>query len=140
VRFFKGESREMERYIIDAQRDAITRGAENKLLEFIEWSGKGADRPLAYMTIERSFFQELLYKRALESSIDEGMEDGSNPRVLEREQMLRLMNLFADIFFIAKWDPEFGGRRLESRVQSGEAFRSTICARGVLHAKRFWRM
>ena len=121
VRFFKGERREMERYIIDAQRDAITRGTENKLLEFMEWSGKGADRPLAYMTIERSFFQELLYKRALESPIDEGMEEGNNPRVLEREQMLRLMSLFADTFFIGKWDPEIGGRRLESRVQSGES-------------------
>ncbi len=34
VRFFRGERREMERYVIDAQRDAITHAQENRLLEF----------------------------------------------------------------------------------------------------------
>lgn len=120
VRFFKGERREMERYIIDAQRDAVTHDKENRLLEFVEWAGKGADRPLAYSAVERTFFKELLYKKALDSPIDEGMEQGTNPRVLEREQLVRLMGLFADIVFVGHWDPELGGRRLESRIQSGE--------------------
>ena len=48
VRFFRGERREMERYIIDAQRDAVTHEATNTLLEFVEWAGKVADRPLSY--------------------------------------------------------------------------------------------
>ena len=47
VTFFRGERREMERYIIDAQRDSITHDQENALLEFVEWAGKGADRPLS---------------------------------------------------------------------------------------------
>ena len=46
VHFFRGSRREMERYIIDAQRDSITHSADNKLLEFVEWSGKGTERPL----------------------------------------------------------------------------------------------
>lgn len=121
VRFFRGERREMERYIIDAQRDAITHDQQNKLLEFVEWAGKAADRPLSYNTIERSFFREFLYKKALDTPIDVGMEEGTNPRQLEREQMVRLMSLFAEIFFIGQWDPELGGRRLESQVQAGEA-------------------
>lgn len=121
VRFFRGERREMERYIIDAQRDAITRDQKNALMEFVEFAGKSADRPLSYTTIERSFFREFLYKKALDTSIDAGMEEGSNPRQLEREQMVQLMSLFARVFFINQWDPELGGRRLESRTQSGEA-------------------
>jgi hypothetical protein len=121
VRFFRGERREMERYIIDAQRDAITHDPQNALLEFVEWAGKGADRPLSYNTIERSFFREFLYKKALDTPIDAGMEEGSNPRQLERDQMVRLMSLFADIFFVGNWDPELGGRRVESRVHEGEA-------------------
>ena len=121
VRFFRGERREMERYIIDAQRDAITHDTENQLVEFVEWAGKAADRPLAYTTIERSFFREFLYKKALDSSIDAGMEEGTNPRQLERAQMVRLMSLFAEVFFVGRWDPELGGRRVESRVQAGEA-------------------
>ena len=46
VRFFRGERREMERYIVDAQRDAVMHASANKLLEFVEWAGKKADRPL----------------------------------------------------------------------------------------------
>ena len=63
VKFFRGERREMERYIVDAQRDAVTHESENKLLEFVEWAGKVADRPLAYNSIERSFFKELLLQK-----------------------------------------------------------------------------
>lgn len=120
VRFFRGERREMERYIVDAQRDAITHDQQNALLEFVEWAGKSADRPLSYNTVERSFFREFLYKKALDTPIDAGMEEGTNPRQLEREQMVRLMSLFAETFFVGNWDPELGGRRLESQVQGGE--------------------
>ena len=119
VGFYSGERREMMRYIVDAQRAAITHHKENRLLEFVEWSGRGADRPLAYATIERSFFRELLCKQALDMRIDEGLADGSNPRESEREQMVLIMNLFADVFFVKQWDPEIGGRRLENRVHGG---------------------
>lgn len=120
VKFFRGESREMERFIVDAQRDAVTNNPNNKLLEFVEWSGKVADRPLAYNSIERSFFKELLYKKALSSRIDHELEQGRNPRQLEREQLVRIMSVFAEVFFINQWDPELGGRRVESRIQAGE--------------------
>lgn len=120
VKFFKGESREMERYIIDAQRDAVTHAPTNVLLEFVEWAGKKADRPVAYATIERSFFKEFLYKKALKSPIDEGLEQGLNPRQLERDQLIQLMTLFAQTFFVGNWDPEIGGRRIETRLQKGE--------------------
>lgn len=120
VRFFRGESREMERYIIDAQRKSITYDKDNRLLEFIEWSGKGAERPISYSSIERTFFSEFLFKRALEGPIDDGLESGTNPRELERIQLVRLMSLFADVFFVGKWDPEVGGRRLENRLKEGE--------------------
>jgi hypothetical protein len=111
----------MERYIVDAQRDSITHDPRNQLLEFIEWAGKTADRPLSYTSVERSFFREFLYKKALDTPIDEGLEQGTNPRQLEREQLVRLMSLFAEIFFVRQWDPELGGRQLESRLQKGDA-------------------
>jgi len=120
VAFFRGEHREMLRYIVDAVRDSISHNKDNRLMEFVEWAGKGADRPLSYSSIERTFFREFIYKKALETAIDEGMERGDNARVLEREQMVRLMSLFAEIFFIGKWDPEIGGRKLENRVQKGD--------------------
>ncbi len=121
VRFFRGERREMERYIVDAQRDAVMHASANSLLEFVEWAGKGADRPLSYNAIERSFFKEFLYKKALGTPIDQEFEQGTNPRQLEREQLVRIMSLFAEVFFIGKWDPETGGRRIETRIQAGDA-------------------
>ncbi|MGC9975432.1 MAG: HNH endonuclease signature motif containing protein [Syntrophales bacterium] len=120
VTFFRGEHRELVRYIVDSARDSITHNQDNKLMEFVEWSGKSADRPLSYSTVERTFFKEFIFKKSLENSIDEGLERGDNPRLLERDQNVRLMSLFAEIFFTKKWEPEIGGRRLESRLQAGE--------------------
>ena len=110
VHHFRGERRQMQRFVIDAQRNAIARDGENRLLEFVEWSGRGADRPMAYSTVDRAFFQ-LLYRSALSTPIDQGVERG-----LERRQMTSLMSIFADIFFVGKWDFDIGGRRLESSI------------------------
>src|SRR6202008_2167120 len=120
VRFFKGEQRALERYIIDAQRDSITQDPDNKLLEFVEWAGKGADRPMAYSALDGTFFREFVYKKALETPIGEGLEEGSNPRWLEREQLVRMLSLFAEVFFVNQWNPELGGRKLEAKLQAGE--------------------
>jgi hypothetical protein len=132
VRFFKGERREMAKYIIDAQRDAITQAPDNKLLEFVEWSGKALEQPMSYATIERSFFKEFLFKDALDTAIDLGMEEGTNPRLLEREQLIRLMSVFAEVFFVGSWDPEIGGRKLETRLRDGEKIPE--------HHLRAWRI
>ena len=48
------------------------------------------------------------------------MEEGENPRELEKEQILRLMNLIAEELFIGKFDSDIGTYRIENRLQSGE--------------------
>ena len=116
VHHFRGERRQMLRFIIDAQRHAIARDADNRLLEFVEWSGRGSDRPMAYSTVDRAFFQ-LLYQGALSTPIDQGEKRG-----LERRQMTSLMNAFADRFFVDRWDFDVGGRRLENRISKGDKF------------------
>ena len=60
---------------------------------------------------------------------------GINPRLLERQQIVRIMSLFADVFFIGKWDPETGGRKLENRVQRGDSIQE-----GHLRAWRIARV
>lgn len=121
VGFFKGEHREMQRYIVDSVRDSINYHADNRLREFVEWAGKGGDRPLSYSSIERTFFAEFLYMKVIDNPIGQGVERGDNPRFVERDQMVRLMDLFADIFFVGQWDPDIGGRKVENRVQKGES-------------------
>ena len=119
VAFFSGERREVQKYIVDWVRNLVNRDPDNRLIEYVEWAGRSGDRPLAYSTVERTFFSEFLYKYALDKPIAFGMERGDNPRIIERDQLVRMMSLFADIFCVGKWDPDLGGRRLEARLRKG---------------------
>ena len=115
--YFAGERAKVVGFIVDALRDSITHATENRISEFIEMGGRGTSRPLAYSTVESAFYQ-LLFKRVLTSRLDADAE--SNPRELERAQMIELMNIFADVFFVGNWDSEIGGNRLENRVSQGD--------------------
>ena len=119
VAHFQGEKREVQKYIVDWVRDSVNHHEENHLKEYVEWAGRTSDKPLAYSTVERTFFSVFLYKYALDTPIAFGMERGDNPRILERDQLVRMMSLFADIFCVGKWDPDLGGRRLEARLRTG---------------------
>lgn len=119
VTFFRGEHREVQKYVVDWVRDSVNYHSDNLLKEYVEWAGKKGDRPLAYSALERTFFAEFLYKSALDNPIAFGMDRGDNPRMIERDQLVRLMSLFAEIFFVTQWDPDLGGRRLEARLQKG---------------------
>ena len=96
VSYFKASRRETQKYILDAVRTAITQDPDNRLIEFVEMAGKGADRPLSYSSIERTFFAIFLYLKSLETHINYLDEAGKNPRHLEHTQMVRLMNIYAD--------------------------------------------
>ena len=120
VAFFHGERREVQKYIVDWVRDSVNHHPENRLKEYVEWAGRKGDNPLAYSTLERTFFSEFLCKRALDQPIAYGMERGDNPRIIERDQLVRTMSLYADIFCVGKWEPDLGGRRLEERVRKGK--------------------
>ena len=134
VAFFRGEHREVQKYIVDWVRDSVNYHRDNRLKEYVEWAGKKGNRPLAYAALERTFFAEFLYKYALHTPIALAMDRGDNPRMIERDQLVRLMSLYADIFFVSQWDPDLGGRRLEARLQKGE-----IIAEGHLRAWRVTR-
>ena len=134
VAFFRGEHREVQKYIVDWVRDSVNYHQDNNLKEYVEWAGKKGDRPLAYSALERTFFAEFLYKSALDTPIAFGMDRGDNPRMIERDQLVRLMSLYADIFFVGQWDPDLGGRGLEARLRRGQ-----VVAEGHLRAWRVTR-
>lgn len=120
VKYFKGESREMKRYILDAVRDSITHHPENKLKEYIDFGGRGKEKPLSYSTIEKTFYSFFIYQDVLDTSLSYGIDTGENPRELEKEQILELMNLVADEIFIKRFDTDIGTYRIENRIQGGE--------------------
>jgi len=118
--FFKGESREIKKYILDAVRDAITHHPENQLINFIDFGGRKNERPLSYSSIEKTFYSYFIYQTVLTTPLDYRLEEGDNPRELEKEQILHLMNNVAETIYIGKFDHDIGTYRLENRIQKGE--------------------
>lgn len=140
VNFFKGESREIKRYALDAVRAAITHHSENELTSYVEFGGKSAEKPLSYSTIEKTFLSFFIYPDVLDTPLNYKAEDGLNPRQLEIDQVVRLMNLTAEVLLVNQFDMELGTARLENKVQKGEdipeshlrAFR--MCKEEVLYS------
>jgi hypothetical protein len=120
VNHFKGQWREVRRYIIDDVRDSITHRPENQLRPYIDFGGRGTERPLSYSTIEKTFYSFFIFQDALETPLDYRVDEGENPRELEKEQLLRLMNTVAEEVFMGQYDPAIGTSKLENKIQSGE--------------------
>jgi hypothetical protein len=122
VTFFKGQSREMKRYILDAVRDGVTSAAENKLRDFIDYGGRGKERPLSYSSIDKTFYSFFIFQEVLDTPLDYETDNGENPRELETAQLIRLMNVIAEEIYIGKFDSDIGTDKIESRLQKGEIF------------------
>lgn len=123
VVYFKGQSREMKRFILDAVRDAVTSDAANKLRDFIDYGGRGKERPLSYSTIDKTFYSFFLHQGVLSTPLNFGAENGENPRELETSQIIKLMNIIAEEIYVGKFDPDIGTDKIESRLQKGEVFK-----------------
>ena len=120
VAHFKGESRDMKRYILDNQRNAVTHSPANKLSEFMDYGGKGQEKPLSYSAIEKTFYSFFIDGSLLDSPMDYGSDTDSNPRDIEIRQIVELMNVVAEEIYIDQFDPVIGTYRIENRIQKGE--------------------
>lgn len=120
LKYFRGESREVKRYILDAVRDTITHNADNQLTDYIDFGGRGKEKPFSYSTIEKTFYSFFIYQDALDTPLDFKMEQGENPRELEKAQILGLMNIVAEEIFISRYNSDIGASQIESKIQKGE--------------------
>jgi hypothetical protein len=119
VNHFKGEWREMRRYILDAVRDSITHHPDNKLKDYVDFAGKGKERPLSYSTVEKTFYSFFIFGDALETPLNYGLDNNENPRDLEKDQILKLMNIIAAKVYMGRYDPALGTARIENQIQKG---------------------
>ena len=117
---FKGEAREMRKYIVDRVRNSVTSHPENKLRDYIEHGGRGTAKPLSYSTIEGTFYSLFIHQGVLTSAFNHKFEEGTNPRQLEIEQIVRLMNIIAEKVYIGKFDHTRGTSRIESDLTKGK--------------------
>jgi len=82
--------------------------------------GKAKDKPLSYSSIEKTFFSFFISQDALSTTLDYRSEEGLNPRYLEVEQIVKLMNIIADKIVIGKFDLDKGTNQIENKIQKGE--------------------
>lgn len=120
VEHFRGEQAQMRRYVLDAQRSAVSHHDENLLKNFIEWSGKSGDKPISYSTIEKTFYSLFIGKTMLQESFFGVNNDGYNSRELERQQLIRLMSLIAVEYYAqGRFDESIGTSKIESILVKG---------------------
>ena len=120
VDYFKGERGNIRVYIINSQKNAITRSPENKLQSYINFEGRGTQLPLSYSTFEKTFLATFVNaKTILTTPINFRVEEGLNPRILEKEQLIRLCNILAEELLIGKYDSEIGTNRIENNIGEG---------------------
>jgi hypothetical protein len=111
-----------ERDIVTHFRDAVISSSDNKLRDFIDYGGRGKERPLSYSSIDKTFFSFFIHQEVLSTSLSYGLESGDNPRELETAQMIKLMNVIAEEIYIGKFDLDIGTDKIESRLVKGEHF------------------
>jgi hypothetical protein len=120
LNFLRGERREVMKYILDDVRIGIIHHPENKLKDFVEFSGKEGEKPLSYSTIEKTAFSLFINKKPLSLPLSYRLEVAENPRQLEKEQVVRLLNVLAEKIYIGKYDFDLGSNKLEERLRKGE--------------------
>lgn len=120
VMFFRGERREVTRYILDDVRTAIIQNPENDLVDYVEFSGRTAEKPLSYSTIEATAYSLFIRKEPLLVPLNQKLEVGENPRQLEKDQIVRLLNILAKEIYIGKYDFDIGANKVEERLRKGE--------------------
>lgn len=120
VDYFRGERGNIKTYIINSQKNSITRSPDNKLQSYINFEGRGNTYPLSYSTFEKTLLTTFVNsKTILQTPINYKIDEGLNPRMLEKEQIIRLCNLLADSILVNKYDPEIGTYRIENSIASG---------------------
>ncbi len=120
IHFFRGQHREIKRYILDDIRTSVSHNSENKLKDYIEFGGKAKEKPLSYSTVEKTFFSFFIHKEPMGIPLNFKLDIGENPRQLEKDQLVKLLNIFAEEVFIGKYDFDRGTFRIEESLRKGE--------------------
>lgn len=117
VRFFRGEN--MKKYIIDSLKESITGSSENKLMKYVDMEGRSKKLPISYSALDKTFLSIFINsKNILDKPLDFKREEGEYPRDIEKEQLVKLMNILADEIYENKFDPEIGVAQIEDKIIS----------------------
>ena len=121
VDFFKGENKNIRKYIIDYLKSSITKSPDNKLTSYIDMEGKSKKLPISYSAFDKTFLSLFIdSKKILTEKIDAKTEEGNNKRMLEQSQLIKLMNIIAEEIYCEKFNPEIGISQIEDKIIKGK--------------------
>ncbi|MBE0492657.1 MAG: HNH endonuclease [Sulfurospirillum sp.] len=117
VDYFKGDGANIKKYITDAIKHSVTNSKENKLKDYIDFEGKAKDLPISYSAFDKTILSTFIStKLILKTPIDYKTDEGLNPREIEIDQIVKLLNILADIVYVNKFQPEIGVYRIENKI------------------------
>ena len=111
----------LQKYIIDSIKHSITNERENKLKDFIDFEGKAKELPISYSAYDKTFLASLIdSKLILKTPISYKTDAGLNPREMEIDQIIRLLNIVAEEIYINKFQPETGVYQIENKIVNNQ--------------------
>lgn len=118
--YFKGERGSIKTYIINSQKNGITRSENNRLQAYISFEGRGNTLPLSYSTFEKTLLSTFVNANTvLITPINYLVEEGLNPRILEKTQLIELCNIIADELLVNRFDTNIGTYKIENKIATG---------------------
>lgn len=117
VEYFKGENANIRKYIIDSIKHTITHSQDNLLKAYIDFEGKAKELPISYSAFEKTFLSTFIdSKLILKTNLSYKTDEGENPRELEINQLIKVLNIIAEEIYINKFNPEVGVARIEQKI------------------------
>jgi hypothetical protein len=121
IDYFKGDNANIKKYIIDSVKHSITDSNDNKLKDYVDRDGKSKEVPISYSAFDKSFLSLFIdNKKFLTTPINDKSDEGLNPRELEINQIIKLLNIIAEKIYINKFSPEIGVNRIENKIIEGK--------------------
>lgn len=111
VAHFKGEGREIKKFVLDFVRRKIIDDSENKLIDYINLGGREREKPLSYSSVEKTFYSLFIYGDMLDIRPFFNIQ-----RDNETTQIVKLMNLIQEEI-MKGFDFEIGSFKIEDRVR-----------------------
>ena len=116
VDYFKGDGANVKKYVTDAIKDTITHAEENKLRDYIDFEGRAKNLPLSYSAFDKIILSSFLSSKILTKPMNYLKDEGENPRSIEFEQIIKILNIMADSIYINQFIPEVGTTKIESKI------------------------
>jgi len=117
IDYFKGDNANIKKYIIDSIKHSITTAKDNRLKDYIDFEGKAKELPISYSAFDKTILSSFVSSKiVLNTPIDFKTDEGLNPRELEINQIVRLLNILADNIYTNKFIPEIGTARVEKKI------------------------